>query len=265
MKKITFVSQYSKYLKVINEAALTELPTLYSKFVKFLDEECEDSELAAVLKLDSICKTIKAIKKNNFKLKEASVNWNSKVVGSFYDLEKRLSKQDISDDEFKLLTFKALSTAAEQSDTALKLYLYQVHYENSSVGRELFESERSRVNMLFQCKDDLEVDAVLKKNVDAEEKTNERFSCTIPTPKTVLYKLFTPSSLEECEACYSKLEAMADKGEISYDDYSYVKEILLAPTSYRLQHGVSEDSANTSKDYEEMLEEEFEAEFVKTF
>ena len=242
IQRLTITQQYAKYLENIKSCDDAQVISNFNKLESFLanlfNTQAEDEELLTHIKLDSINMTLKEIRKRSIKLKNAASYWDSKEIGRFFNLLDKANAiynnlkehQEGSSEEYIAVEGVLINCINEQKDPSVKLYMYLKH-EDSAEGRNLYKSSSNTAKQLIAASSEEEIDVILQEvNNPQQTKPNPstRFKYASSIPKIKLFELFNPQTLEEAEQCYSKLEDMVDNGEINYEDYQYVKDILLS-------------------------------------
>lgn len=236
--KKTILEQYTKYLQLINECKKEELPTNFKKFTDFLKANTDNKRFQGILYLDCIHKTLVQVSQREVRLKELSQSWSSTAAKKCWEKVNKLNsirkeEEDTSSvsisDRYKILLGSLFNFMEEQTDPCLKLYMYMAHESKDSDGQKLYGSEMLLVDKLLKADSEEEIEALLQPKTEEKKDFQTRFVCKIPINKLELFKLFNPKDLVETEECYLKLEEMVNQNEISYDDYCYVRDILLSP------------------------------------
>lgn len=232
--KTTILQQYRKYLEAIKNCDKAQVATNYAKFIDFIDKECkeEDYDFWLLIYINCVYMTLKQIRARNVFLKEISEDWNPSYVDKCYKLiGKVCEKREEGEDDYKVCLGNLFIFILEQSDPSMQLYMHMLH-ENSIDGKSFYKKDSFILKKLHKAESDEEIDRILQESKEIPPSTlhpSARFSCTTPLSKVeVLFKEFNPQTLEEAEECYSKLEDWATEGRICYDDYLYVKDILLS-------------------------------------
>lgn len=237
ISKVKFVQTYTKYCDHIKAAEAESILSSYKAMYDYLEKECVDDYLMVNLKLGLIWNTLDQIRKKNIFLKDLSESWDSQVtkqckniVGHLWNIN---AENGMTESE-KILFGKFCKLSNEQEDAALQLYMWML-FSNTKNGRTLLERTNEYCNKLKKAQTNEEITAILTHKDEHKNDFKARFVCAIPIPKLRLFKMFNPKTLEEAEEGYAKLEEMADQGEICYDDYIYVRDILLSrcPQRYK--------------------------------
>ena len=291
--KTTILQQYRKYLEAIKDCDKTQLTTNYAKLMDFITKECkeEDYDFWLILYINCVYMTLKQVRARNIFLKEISEDWNPSNVDRFHKLlDKVCALREEGGDDYKICLGNLFKLILEQSDPSMQLYMHMRH-ENSIDGRNFYKKDSMLIKKLHQAVSDEEIDRILQESKETPpptQHTSTRFSCTTPLSKKdyveVLFKEFNPQTLEEAEECYAKLEDWATEGRICYDDYRYVKEILLSrnPKKYECKTQIKLENEQEAKnpkkkktpsfqvidgdawerEYDRMQEEEFAMEML---
>lgn len=261
--KLTIVQQYKKYCDAVQSNSGSGIPSLFKKFEDFLEKEFQDGmdyELWYLMKRRSISFTLHQIFDKQVYLNKLSLDWDSSAVQECYKLIGNLKKYDESDDEnsWRICFARLVKLFQDTEDPCTKLYIYTCYYK-SIEGKKFFNDGKDKFKKILEAQSEEEIEELLKKpNVERKQLASERFACLVDIPKVELFKLFTPKSIEEQDENYEKLEEMATNGEISYNDYSYVKDILLGkPKQFFSTHqgNVTEPFTLQVYDGEKMLQE----------
>ncbi len=269
--KFTIVQQYKKYCNAVLSNDGRGIPSLFKKFDDFLEKEFQDGmdfELWYLMKRRSINFTLHQIFEKQVFLNKLTLDWDTSAVQECYKLIGILKRCDESDDEnsWRICFARLAKLFQDTEDPCTKLYLYNCYYQTIE-GKKFFNDGKKKFNSILKAQSEEEIEELLKKpNVERKQLASERFACLVDMPKEELFKLFTPTSMEEQEEMYDKLEEMATNGEISYNDYTYVKDILLGKTKQYFsthQGNVTEPFKLQVYDGEKMLQELDEEEAEK--
>lgn len=235
--KLTIVEQYKKYLNAISKDNGSSIPSLFKKFYDFLGKEHNeglDFDFYFHILRNSIKCAIKQIENKKVYLKKLSADWDDSSVKQCYKLINLLEQNAKNDDgDSYLVNFNRLSNLLflETEDPCTMLFMCTC-FSRTEEGNTFFNCRSYEVSQLIKASSEEEIEEILEdinQKLEGNKKPSPslRFSCQMDLPREELFKLFTPTSMEEQEEMYGKLEEMATNGEISYNDYSYVKEILL--------------------------------------
>lgn len=124
MKAIEILNIYTKYNEVIKRPT-TEVIVRFENFMKWLEENCEDSDIESTVKLATIYNTLKVLRKRDYRF-NASPEWTKSYNEEFFELLKRLEKADKSYDSdttpFKVFAGRMFEFLKKMNTTMLLYY-----------------------------------------------------------------------------------------------------------------------------------------------
>lgn len=250
MKTIEILNTYTKYNEAIKSTKIN-VTEKFGKFMKWLEENCEDSDIETTVKLATIHNTLKVLGERNYRYNE-SPEWTKTYNEEFFDLLKKLKDADKAYDNdtnpFKVFVgrmFKFL----KKMNTTMYLYYWGHLYVQAFGG--LLEAQTRKANQLARAENEEELARYLK---NAEQTTS-----TNTTPKSN-----TPSTDEDINSFASSFssaeEVVKNFNEKEYNDWTECARwcALHNKALKNLQHQGLLSSADYTKYLKQLVEIRFE-------